>query len=72
VRVLRLDTEERKIGLTLLRGEQAAEMIAKAPPPLPLPPPLPEPVATDEVPEEGSAAQAEAPQEGDAAPQTGV
>jgi small subunit ribosomal protein S1 len=48
VRVLRLDTEERKIGLTLLRGEHAQDMIAKAPPAKPIAPP-PEPVV-DEAP----------------------
>jgi small subunit ribosomal protein S1 len=31
VRVLRLDPEERKIGLTLVRGDRADEMIASAP-----------------------------------------
>jgi small subunit ribosomal protein S1 len=39
VKVLRLDTEERKIGLTLIRGDHAAEMLANAPPAAPLPPP---------------------------------
>jgi small subunit ribosomal protein S1 len=53
VRVLRLDTEERKIGLTLVRGEQAAELIAKAPPPPPLPPappPMPDDASSDAAP----------------------
>jgi small subunit ribosomal protein S1 len=46
VRVLRLDTEERKIGLTLIRGEHGQELIAKAPPAKPLPPPPP-PIVDD-------------------------
>jgi small subunit ribosomal protein S1 len=47
VKVLRLDTEERKIGLTLIRGDHAADMLAKAPPAPPLPPPREIPPATD-------------------------
>jgi small subunit ribosomal protein S1 len=50
VKVLRLDTEERKIGLTLLRGDHAADLIAKAPPPPPPPPPRVIP-PMDDIPE---------------------
>ena len=54
VKVLRLDTEERKIGLTLLRGDHAADLIAKAPPPPPPPPPRVIP-PMDDIPENAEA-----------------
>jgi small subunit ribosomal protein S1 len=50
VKVLRLDTDERKIGLALIRGEPAAELLAKAPPPPPKKAPAPRPPAAEEAP----------------------
>ena len=49
VKVLRLDTDERKIGLTLIRGAHGEELVAKAPPapPIPAAPAAPEAPAAD-------------------------
>ncbi|MFM8980108.1 MAG: 30S ribosomal protein S1 [Planctomycetia bacterium] len=57
VKVLRLDTDERKIGLTLIRGPHGEELVANAPPPPPMPA-APAAPAEPEVPAEGSAPEA--------------